>query len=443
MVSKRLCSAAVALALLLSLFVIPTQAVDVPEERSWDLTAGVDALPKFEGDSGAYEGIHIDAQNGKFAPRDNDTQIAAGTILYIPVAANANGAVLTISLSGNSTTVEVGGQEYTFSGSKGIPLEASAADFYCAVSFQAESYLSSISLTYSAAPEDYPGTPDGVAAVDTAWDLTQGATVLPTVQSERADYAGIRIDASAGKFAPRDGDTQINGGTILYIPVAADPSGVVLTVTGNNYNNLTITLDGEPLKVGVETSLAAAQNGYLALSFSGEGSCYLTGITVDYLSDVPEVRPSTVTVGPDGACDYTSIQAALDANPSSQETPLTILIAPGTYTEKVTVQDPYVTFQALSGGDVVIQEQYYSSNRYDQNGVYWPVDEYDVGTATCGTVIVESTASNFSAVGITFRNTYNLTVATAAGEQTPAVALHTKADKVYLKDCTLEGRQDM
>ena len=48
MVSKRLCSAAVALALLLSLFVIPTQAVDVPEERSWDLTQGTAVLPTVE-----------------------------------------------------------------------------------------------------------------------------------------------------------------------------------------------------------------------------------------------------------------------------------------------------------------------------------------------------------------------------------------------------------
>ncbi len=47
-----------------------------------------------------------------------------------------------------------------------------------------------------------------------------------------------------------------------------------------------------------------------------------------------------------------------------------------------------------------------------------------------------------SAYGITFQNDYNVVDHTAAGEQTPAVALNTQADKVYLKNSRIIGRQD-
>ncbi len=47
------------------------------------------------------------------------------------------------------------------------------------------------------------------------------------------------------------------------------------------------------------------------------------------------------------------------------------------------------------------------------------------------------------AYGITFQNDYNVVDHTAAGEQTPAVALNTQADKVYLKNSRIIGRQDL
>ena len=51
-------------------------------------------------------------------------------------------------------------------------------------------------------------------------------------------------------------------------------------------------------------------------------------------------------------------------------------------------------------------------------------------------------ATGFSAYGITFQDDYNVVDHTAAGEQTPAVALNTQADKVYLKNSRIIGRQD-
>ena len=43
---------------------------------------------------------------------------------------------------------------------------------------------------------------------DKSWDLAAGSAVLPTLEGESGEYQGIVIDATAGKFAPRAGDTQ-------------------------------------------------------------------------------------------------------------------------------------------------------------------------------------------------------------------------------------------
>ena len=520
------------------------------EDRSWDFTAASSMeRPALEGNSGEYDGIQIDALTGKFFPRENDTQINAGTVLSVPVSANENGGTLSITLSGGSASVEAGGEQYS------------------------QAYIKGITVSYSAPVEEYPGVPESAAAEDKTWTFDSaeglldesgaaaagdklegnkgmfdgmkidaaagkfniqpeqkrtvinagtvvyipaaydaaGAALLiagtqdgntpseikvdgvshttneeialdmseasayprylkvefdtiayvnsislnyvsdsdfdgqverPTVQGAMGEYDGIQIDAVTGKFGPRTAaqggsDTQVGAGTSLYIPVAPDEQGASITVSGNNYNNLTVTLNGTEIEVGKETALPeVTENTYVELAFDsadGTGSCYLTGITVDYLSD-SVVNENVVTVGADG----------LDANESSAAEPLVLLIAPGTYTEHVTVDKPWVSFQPMyrDGGEIVIEESYYSSNTFDENGTFIPQDEYDVGTDQSGTVLLTANATGFSASGITFKNSYNIDDHTAKDEQTPAVAFGSAADKVYLKDCRFIGRQD-
>lgn len=562
-------------------------------DRVWDLTAA--QCPAIQGTTGVYEGIQIDATNGKFSPRSEDTQVNANTILSIPVEANSDGAVLTIRLSGGSATVEVNGQNYeSANGAVTVPVEASEEDTQCTVVFTAQAYLASIELSYSEPAEEYPGVPgeaeaadvtytfesadglldaegnaaagnklegnrgifrdlkvdaqagkfniqpeqtrtvinagtvlyipaaydaagaelliagtqDGstpseirvngasyttnteisldmsdasaypqyvkvefdtiayvtlisvnyasdsdypdpeVEAKDKVWDFTASSAVTrPELQGTQGEYDGIQIDATTGKFSPRETDTQVNAGTTLYIPAAPDENGASLTVAGNNYNDLTVTLDGKEISVGEETALPAVEkNTYVALEFSSEdgtGSCYLYNISIDYRSD-SEVNVHTVTVGAGAGYDYSGIQEALDANESSASDPLVIQIAPGTYTEKIQVDKPWVSFQPLyaNGKEIVIENSYYSSNTFDADGNFIPQDEYDVGTDKCGTVLLTANATGFSAVGITFQNSYNVTDHTGRGEQTPAVAFGSAADRVYLKDCRFIGRQD-
>lgn len=576
------------------------QEAEQSEGRSWDFTAsGSVERPTLEGEEGEFDGIKINALEGKFSPRENDTQINAGTTLSVPVSANENGATLSITLSGGSSEVEVDGVRYASTDkSISIPLASAEEDGYCTINFMAQAYITAIAISYDEPAEEYPGVPESPAAEDKTWtfetadglndesgnaaagsklegnrgtfdgmkiDATSGkfniqpeqtrvvinaGTVLyipaaydaegaslliagtqdgstpsqikvdgvsyttneeialdmtddsayprflkvefdtiayvnsialnyvsdsdfdaptveakdkvwdftasspierPTVQGGMGEYDGIQIDAVTGKFAPRsaeqENDTQVTAGTVLYIPAAPDEKGAAITVSGNNYNNLTVTLNGTEIEVGKEAALPeVTENTYVTLAFDsadGTGSCYLTGITVDYLSD-SVVNENIVTVGAGGAYDYTTIQAALDNNESSASKPLVLLIAPGTYTEHVTVDKPWVSFQPMyrDGGEIVIEESYYSSNTFDADGNFIPQDEYDVGTDKSGTVLLTSNATGFSASGITFKNSYNIDDHIAKDEQTPAVAFGSAADKVYLKDCRFIGRQD-
>ena len=387
----------------------------------------------------------------KFAvqPANSRVQINAGTVLYIPAAYDEAGAELLIAGTTDGSTpanITVNGEAETTNA--GITLDmsdASAYPQYIAVEFAEQVYVTGISLNY-ASDSDYPAPV--VEAKDKVWDFTASSAVTrPDLQGTEGEFDGIQIDASTGKFSPRDTDTQVNAGTTLYIPVAPDENGASITVAGNNYNNLTLTLNGETFSANTETELPKVEeNTYVALEFSsadGKGSCYLYNISVDYMSD-NEVNANTVTVGKGAGYDYSSIQAALDANESSSSNPLVIMIAPGTYTEKVTVDKPWVSFQPFDGveGDVIIEESYYSSNTFNEDGTFVPQDKYDLGTDQCGTVLLTANATGFSAEGITFQNSYNVIDHTGKGEQTPAVAFGSAADRVYLKDCRFIGRQD-
>ena len=141
------------------------------ESRTWDLTAANTELTTIQGTTEVYDGIEInaEAEGAKFAPRptNNDTQVNAGTILTIPVAANADGATLTFKLSGGSATLAVGETEYaTVNSTVMIPLDKSETASECVVTFVSQAYLASIELSYNEPEAEYPGTPEGVQAAD-------------------------------------------------------------------------------------------------------------------------------------------------------------------------------------------------------------------------------------------------------------------------------------
>lgn len=127
----------------------------------------------------------------------------------------------------------------------------------------------------------------------------------------------------------------------------------------------------------------------MPLSVEGTGSLYLTGIAIDYAAGSPAATSHTVTVGPNG--QYRTIQAALDANDSSETDRLVLKITPGDYREKITVTKPGVTFanaDVTAKRAVTIRASYYSSNTFDADGKFVPQDEFDLGTNKCATVTI-------------------------------------------------------
>lgn len=415
------------------------------EDADWSLAAGSKQIATAQNSRAEYLGLKIDASTAgaKFAPRDNgdgtglDTQINSGTIIYVPIAANQNG--VTLKLVGQKSaglTIMVNNQEVTLGNETKI--DAVSTPTYLKIQFAGtgSAYLTDIAVRYNVA---YPGTPT-VSAKDTDWNLSNDNS-RPTVQNNQGEYNGLKINGTNGKFAPRATDTQVNSGTIIYIPIASDPNGAKVTISGTA-NGQTLTLDGQSITLGTPIMLDATTAHYLKLTVTGTGSAYLTGIDLDYLSD-DSYQTHVVKVGANE--QYQTIQSALDANQSSLKDRLVLEIDPGTYTEAVQVNKPGVIFKnADSTGQkaVVITYNNYSSNTFDANGNFVPQDNHDLGTSKCGTVIVTAATTGFSAENITFENSYNVTDHTKEGEQTPAVAFDSLADQVYLKNCNLIGRQD-
>ena len=103
------------------------------------------ALGTIQGGSQTFDGLTIDATaNGaKFAPRANDTQINAGTIISIPVPAHTNTATITLALSGGTTTITADAGEVS-SDNTVIALPAAESARTVNVTFTAQTYLNGI-----------------------------------------------------------------------------------------------------------------------------------------------------------------------------------------------------------------------------------------------------------------------------------------------------------
>lgn len=135
------------------------------------------ALGTIQGGSQTFDGLTIDATaNGaKFAPRANDTQINAGTIISIPVPAHTNTATITLALSGGTTTITADAGEVS-SDNTVIALPAAESARTVNVTFTAQTYLNGIALAEQQPEPEFPGTPT-VAAKDTNWDFTKPASI--------------------------------------------------------------------------------------------------------------------------------------------------------------------------------------------------------------------------------------------------------------------------
>ncbi|MGN6367078.1 MAG: pectinesterase family protein [Phycisphaerae bacterium] len=136
---------------------------------------------------------------------------------------------------------------------------------------------------------------------------------------------------------------------------------------------------------------------------------------------------STITVAADGSGNFTRLQDALASIPTSNSSPITINIKPGTYamssiSDQFKIASPDITLNGLgaSPADVVLTGNYIANAS--------PNDRFAHAT----TVV---TGNDFTAKNITFANT--------SGDNTgQALALYAKADRLSFLNCNFLGWQD-
>jgi pectin methylesterase-like acyl-CoA thioesterase len=134
-------------------------------------------------------------------------------------------------------------------------------------------------------------------------------------------------------------------------------------------------------------------------------------------------------VAQDGSGNYTTLQAAVNAAPAGLTTPYKIFIKNGRYREKINIPSTK-TFIQLIGESVANTIVYYDDAAYMAGG-------------TSGSASFTVNANDFSALNITFANTYDYDAGVAGGQTNiQAVAVLVNGDRVAFKNCRFLGNQD-
>lgn len=124
-----------------------------------------------------------------------------------------------------------------------------------------------------------------------------------------------------------------------------------------------------------------------------------------------------------GSGDFTTVQACFDALPSKPDAWRTVLIRPGTYREKVTLDVYKDKVRIVGEDDVLIVWNDYSGK---------VVDGYEMTT-------YDSYTMSLQADDVLLRG---VTVCNDAGRVGQAVALETRGDRILIDRCRLVGDQD-
>jgi pectin methylesterase-like acyl-CoA thioesterase len=220
--------------------------------------------------------------------------------------------------------------------------------------------------------------------------------------------------------------SAVCGGTVTFdggLDVTA--RGVCWSRKGNPTIADANTMNGSGLG-SFQSTLGGLTEGTLyfvrAYATNGLGTSY--GAQLAFVAAAPK-PPMSMTVAQDGSGDYTTVQAAFNAVPDNYTGPITILVKPGTYYEKLQLTQNKINV-TLAGEDANTTILTYD----DYSGRVAP-DGAVLGTSTSYSVAIDS--SDFTAHDITFQNT---------SQAAQAVALRVNGDRVVFYRCKMLGYQD-
>ncbi|MGW0807395.1 pectinesterase family protein [Nonomuraea sp. NPDC002799] len=142
---------------------------------------------------------------------------------------------------------------------------------------------------------------------------------------------------------------------------------------------------------------------------------------------------ATIVVAADGTGDHATVQAAVDAVPSGNTRPVTILVRAGTYKQQVVIpaDKPHITLAGATRDprEVVLTfDASAATPKPDGSGVY--------GTSGSASYVIS--APDFTARDLTFENSYD-EAARGAGQ---AVAVRTTGDRQVYDNVRFLGNQD-
>ncbi|QKV67657.1 pectin esterase [Streptomyces harbinensis] len=158
-----------------------------------------------------------------------------------------------------------------------------------------------------------------------------------------------------------------------------------------------------------------------------------TGLTTPAAATAP--APTHLTVAADGSAAFTGVQAAIDAVPAGNTSPVTITVQPGVYRETVVVPSnkPHIRLVGSTGraADVTIVYNNSSGTPKPGGGTY----------GTSGSATFMADADDFEARHLTFANDFD-ELAHADQPNHQAVALRTRGDRIVLANIAAHGDQD-
>lgn len=210
--------------------------------------------------------------------------------------------------------------------------------------------------------------------------------------------------------------------------------GFVWGITSNSTDNILKVSEGIGSFQGYIDGLVPQTTYYIrAYAINSLGTAYGNELEVT----TKETEPNVIkVVNQDGIGDYTTIQEAFDAVPSSYTGKWIIKIKPGIYNERPSlIKDKVNVF--LVGEDAattVITNNISAGDINPSTGTAW-------GTSNSQTLAIY--ADDFMAVNITIENTFVNSKANAAiNSNTQAVALKTQGDRQSFYNCRIIGYQD-
>lgn len=277
------------------------ETTEIP--TSWSFAVD---FTKIEGTTGEYNGILVDATNGKLSPNGGQSaQFNAGTILKVPVAGPC-----VLAVEGHAGQYAL----YTINGVQAstdnavTEVEYTGAAGYVEIISTGSAYIKSITVTAKEAGSEGGSTEGGTTeggsteggtteGGTTEGDTTEGGTTeTPTswdfavsftkIEGTTGDYNGLVVDATSGKLSPNGCCAQFNKGTILKVPVLGP---CTLTVEAHAGNYALYTINGEAASTAEAISVVeyTGEAGYVEIVSTG--GAYIKSIALKY----PEITQKT------------------------------------------------------------------------------------------------------------------------------------------------------